>query len=317
MHGNLISCRPARGILVIYLIMIKSKKIVVIFYVVIFLISSIMVLADSDKLRIIVIGAHPDDPEAVGATMMKFVQAGHMVRMVSMTNGNAGHFSEGGGPLAQRRYKETRCSSAITGCEYIVIDNDDGKLMPTLENRNKVIAQIREFKADVVISHRPNDYHPDHRNAGLLVRDAAYMVTVPNIVPSVPHLRKNPLFMYMYDRFTVPNPFEPEIVVDISDLMDKKLDIWDCHVSQMYEWIPYNMNILDQVPEGAVERKAWLKKAWSPFMAGPVAEYKDKLVELYGAERAAKVTAVEAFQVSEYGSNPGMETLKKMFPFFP
>ncbi len=299
------------------MIMIKSKKITLFFFVLIFLISSIMVLADSDKLRIIVIGAHPDDPELVGVTMMKFVQAGHKVRMVSMTNGNAGHFSEGGGPLAQRRYLETRCSSAVSGVEYIVLDNDDGKLMPTLENRNKVIAQIREFKADIVISHRPNDYHPDHRNTGLLVRDAAYMVTVPNIVPSVPHLRKNPLFMYMYDRFTVPNPFEPEIVVDISDDMDKKVDMYDCHVSQMYEWIPYNEMKLEEVPKDPVERKAWLAKDWAVFFQGPVDQYRDKLVELYGAEKAAKITAVEAFQVSEYGWNPGMETLKKMFPFFP
>lgn len=52
-------------------------------------------------------------------------------------------------------------------------------------------------------------------------------------------------------------------------------------------------------------------------MRGPVTEYKDKLVELYGEERASEITAVEAFQVSEYGWNPGMETLKKMFPFFP
>jgi len=297
--------------------MIKFKKSSILLIISLFLISSIMVMADNDKLRIIVIGAHPDDPEAVGATMMKFVEAGHKVRMVSMTNGNAGHFEMGGGPLAQRRYQETRCSSASTGCDYLVVDNDDGKLMPTLENRNKVIKLIREFEADIVISHRPNDYHPDHRNTGLLVRDAAYMVTVPNICPMVPHLRRNPLFMYMYDRFTVPNPFEPEIVVDISDLMDRKLDIWDCHESQMYEWIPYNMNVLEQVPEGKAERKAWLKKAWTPFMAGPVATYRDKLVELYGEERAAEVTAIEAFQVSEYGSNPGMEKLKEMFPFFP
>ena len=304
-------------ILVLYLIMIKSKKFSTLLFLILFLVSSIMVLAESDKLRIIVIGAHPDDPEAVGATMMKFVDAGHKVRMVSMTNGNAGHFSQGGGPLAERRYQETRCSSAVSGVEYIVLNNDDGKLMPTLENREEVISQIREFKADIVISHRPNDYHPDHRNTGLLVRDAAYMVTVPNIVPLVPHLRKNPLFMYMYDRFTVPNPFEPEIVVDTTDLMDRKLDMWDCHVSQMYEWIPYNMNILDQVPETPADRKAWLAEWWGPFMSGPVDQFRDKLVELYGEEKAARVEAVEAFQVSEYGWQPDLETLKEMFPFFP
>lgn len=276
-----------------------------------------MVLADNDKLNILVIGAHPDDPEAVGGTMMKFVEAGHNVRMVSMTNGNAGHFSQGGGPLAERRYQETQCSSAVTGAEYIVLDNDDGKLMPSLENRNQVIAQIREFKADVVISHRPNDYHPDHRNTGLLVRDAAYMVTVPNIVPLVPHLRHNPVFMYMYDRFTVPNPFEPDLVVDVTDLMDKKVDMWDCHVSQMYEWIPYNMNMLEQVPKDPAERKAWLSEWWGPFMRGPVDQYRDKLEELYGKEKAADIEAIEAFQVSEYGEQPDLETLKKLFPFFP
>jgi len=297
--------------------MIKSKKTAVLFFVAIFLVTSLMLMADDNKLRIIVFGAHPDDPELVGVTMMKFVQAGHKVRMVSMTNGNAGHFREGGGPLAWRRYQETRCSSAISGVEYIVMDNDDGKLMPTLENRNLVIAQIREFKADIVISHRPNDYHPDHRNTGLLVRDAAYMVTVPNIVPSVPHLRKNPLFMYMYDRFTIPNPFDPEIVVDISDAYDKKVNMYDCHESQMYEWIPYNEMKLDQVPADKVARKAWLAKDWESFFRGPVDAYRDRLVELYGADRAAKVTAVEAFQVSEYGWKPDMETLKKMFPFFP
>jgi hypothetical protein len=52
-------------------------------------------------------------------------------------------------------------------------------------------------------------------------------------------------------------------------------------------------------------------------MNGPVAEYRYKLVELYGAERAAEVKAVEAFKVSEYGVQPDLETLKQMFPFFP
>ncbi|MDH5550800.1 MAG: PIG-L family deacetylase, partial [Gemmatimonadota bacterium] len=155
-------------------------------------------------LRILVFGAHPDDPDKVGGTMAKFVAQGHAVRLVSLTNGNAGHYAMGGGPLAQRRYAETQCAGRAIGAEYIVLDHDDGKLMPTLENREDVIRQIREFQADVVISPRPNDYHPDHRNTGLLVRDAAYMVTVPNIVASVPHLLKNPVFLYMSDRFTEP-----------------------------------------------------------------------------------------------------------------
>jgi len=270
----------------------------------------------SEKLRVLVIGAHPDDPEKVGGTMAKFIMKGHKVRLVSMTNGNAGHQTMGGGPLAQRRFKEAACAGKVIGAEYVVLDNDDGRLMPTLENREQVIAQIRSFQADIVITHRPNDYHPDHRNTGLLVRDAAYMVTVPNIVPFVPHLTKNPIFMYMNDRFTKPNPFEPDIVVAIDEVIEKKIDMYHCHDSQVYEWLPYNGGYLEEVPTAPAARRAWLGKRWKERSEGPAKRYEDKLVELYGTERASKVDYAEAFEVSEYGAQPSESELKKLFPFF-
>jgi LmbE family N-acetylglucosaminyl deacetylase len=188
--------------------------------------------------------------------------------------------------------------------------------MPTLENREKVIHLIREFNADVVITPRPNDYHPDHRNTGLLVRDAAYMVTVPNIVPGTPHLNKNPIFIYMSDRFTQPNPFVPDIVVDIDDVIEKKIDMYDCHVSQMYEWLPYNGGYLDQVPKDPAERRAWLGRRWGGRSGGTANRFRKELIELYGEERGSKVRFAEAFEVSEYGYNPGLDELKKIFPFF-
>ena len=268
------------------------------------------------QLRIIVFGAHPDDPEKVGGTMAKFVEQGHEVRLVSMTNGNAGHFDMGGGPLAQRRYRETQCAGRAIGAEYIVLDNDDGKLMPTLENREEVIRQIREFKADIVISPRPNDYHPDHRNTGLLVRDAAYMVTVPNIVASVPHLTKNPVFMYMSDRFTEPSPFVPDIVVAIDDVIEKKIDMYHCHESQMYEWLPYNQGILDSVPSDPSKRRDWLAEIRGFRSSRPGEAYRDLLIQLYGQQQGNQVRQAEAFQVSEYGAQPSLEELKKLFPFF-
>ncbi|MFH1964419.1 MAG: PIG-L family deacetylase [Acidobacteriota bacterium] len=206
----------------------------------IFIVASGMSLAADNKLNIIVFGAHPDDPEKLDGIMLKFIQHGHNVCLVSLTNGNAGHHEMGGGPLAQRRYKEARCAEDVIGAEYIVCDVDDGKLMPPMENREMIIRLIREWNADIVISHRPNDYHPDHRNTGLLVRDAAYMVTVPNIVPNTPHLRKNPVFKYSPDRFPVPTPFIPDIVVAVDDVMKEKIDMYHCHTSQMYEWLPYN-----------------------------------------------------------------------------
>ena len=268
------------------------------------------------QLRILVIGAHPDDPEKVGGTMAKFVEMGHKVRLVSLTNGNAGHFEMGGGPLAQRRYRETQCAGRVIGAEYIVLDNDDGKLLPTLENREEVIRQIREFQADVVISHRPNDYHPDHRNTGLLVRDAAYMVTVPNIVPLVPHLRKNPVFMYMSDRFTEPSRFVPDIVVAIDDVIEEKIDMYHCHESQMYEWLPYNMGILEAVPPDTADRREWLAEMRGFRSSRSGEAYRDLLIQLYGLQNGSQVKQAEAFQVSEYGSQPSLEELKKLFPFF-
>ena len=269
-----------------------------------------------NQLRIIVFGAHPDDPEKVGGTMAKFVEMGHVVRLVSLTNGNAGHFEMGGGPLAWRRYQETQCAGRAIGAEYVVLDIDDGKLMTTLENREQVIRQIREFRADIVISHRPNDYHPDHRNTGLLVRDAAYMVTVPNIVASVPHLMKNPIFMYMADRFTEPSPFVPDIVVAIDDVTEKKIDMYHCHESQMYEWLPYNAGILESVPSDPAQRRDWLAQMRGFRSSRPGDTYRELLIQLYGQERGSQVRQAEAFQVSEYGAQPSLEELKKLFPFF-
>lgn len=267
-------------------------------------------------LRVLVFGAHPDDPEKSGGTMAKFVRAGHRVRLVSLTNGNAGHFEMGGGPLAERRFKEAECAGNVIGAEYVVLDNDDGKLMTTLENREKVIVQIRDFRADVVISPRPEDYHPDHRNTGLLVRDAAYMVTVPNIVASVRHLRRNPIFIYMWDRFTHPSPFDPEIVVDIDDVIEKKMDMYHCHVSQMYEWLPYNSNILDQVPKGDEQRREWLGSKRKRQNVNLAERYRDRLIQLYGHEKGSRIRHAEAFEVSQYGSQPSLDELKELFPFF-
>lgn len=265
-------------------------------------------------MNVMVIGAHPDDPEKSGGTMAKLVAAGHRVRLVALTNGNAGHQDMGGGPLARRRFAETQCAGKVIGADYIVLDNNDGELLPTLENRNKVIRLIREFDADVVITHRPNDYHPDHRNTGLLVRDAAYMVTVPNIVPATPHLQKNPVFMYMSDRFTKPAPFEPDFVVDIDDVIEKKIDMYHCHESQVYEWLPYNGGYLDQVPEDPSQRRAWLGSRWKPRSKADAERFREHLIERYGQQRGSEIQFAEAFEISEYGSQLSREQIDALFP---
>ncbi len=204
------------------------------------------------KLNIIAFGAHPDDcDQRAGGTAAKFAALGHRVRFVSVTNGDAGHQTEGGGALAARRRDEAQEAGRRLGVDYIVLDNHDGELLPTLKPREEIIRQIRLWKADLVLAPRPNDYHPDHRYTGVLVQDAAYMVVVPNITPDTPALRKNPVFMYFQDNFQRPNPFTPDVAVSIDDVIEKKIDALDAHVSQMYEWLPWVGGNLDKVPKDA------------------------------------------------------------------
>jgi LmbE family N-acetylglucosaminyl deacetylase len=267
------------------------------------------------KLHIIIIGAHPDDAEDAGATAYKWIQAGCDVTMVSVTNGDAGHQSMKAGDLALRRREEARKAGEVIGAKYITLDNHDGQLMPTYENRLQIIRLIREAQADIVIFPRPYDYHPDHRYTGQLVCDAAYMVTVPSILPEVPFLKKNPVFLYMSDSFTHPEPFKADVAIDIDDAIEKKMDMLHQHTSQMYEWLPFNMGILDQVPKTESERRAWLGKMRKP--ESDASRFRAILIELYGKERGSKIRYCEAFEDSEYGTRLTKQNLKYYFPFLP
>src|SRR5688572_6349381 len=188
------------------------------------------------KLRIIAFGAHPDDCEIqVGGSAARWAKLGHHVLFVSTTNGDIGHWREAGGPLALRRKAEVDKAHAILGIQGVVLDVHDGEVLPTLENRRTLTRLIRQWKADVVIAHRPNDYHPDHRYTGVLVQDAAYMVTVPFFCPDLPELKKNPAFFYFPDRFQKPNPFKPDVMVSVDGVMKAKLDALGVMESQFYE----------------------------------------------------------------------------------
>jgi LmbE family N-acetylglucosaminyl deacetylase len=267
------------------------------------------------KLNIIAFGAHPDDcDQRAGGVAAKYAALGHRVRFVSVTSGNAGHQTEGGGALAARRREEAREAGRRIGIEYVVLDNHDGELVPSVDVRNQIIRQIRQWNADLVLAPRPNDYHPDHRYTGVLVQDAAYMVVVPNITPDTPALRKNPVFMYFQDGFQRPNPFRPDIAVSIDDAIDKKIDMLDAHVSQMYEWLPWVAGNLEAVPKGAAERKQWLRQT----RAGqPSPAVRAVLVKWYGATAGNAVRHAEAFEICEYGARPDEALLRKLFPFLP
>jgi len=264
------------------------------------------------KLNIVVIGAHPDDCDLdAGGTAIQFAQMGHNVLFVSLTNGDAGHFANGGGALAKIRMAEAQEAGKRFGVTYKVLDNHDAELMPTLELRKEVIRLIRSWNADVVISPRPYDYHPDHRNTGIVVQDAAFLVTVPNVAPDVTALKVNPVFLYSQDGFQKPNPFQPDIAVDISAVYDKKVYAVAAHESQFFEWLPWLNGQLDQVPKDEKERLEWLGKG---RINTPTTAIRKSLEKWYGKERAEKATAAEAFEICEFGRYPSDEEIKLLFP---
>ncbi len=276
--------------------------------------------SDNDgKLRIIAFGAHPDDCEIkAGGVAAMWAAQGHHVKFVSTTNGDIGHWKMAGGPLAQRRTREVKEAAEILNITTEVLDNHDGEIMPTLENRKHFVRLIREWKADIVLGPRTNDYHPDHRYTGVLVQDAAYMVIVPFICPDVPHLKTNPVFLYFSDRFQKPNPFEPSLVVAIDDVIEKKLDAMVALESQFVEGgVSGNESM---IPKNDRERAAAHKRVRASFrrrFESTANKYRDKLIEMYGEKKGKKVRYAEAFEVCEYGRRPSAPELKtKLFPFF-
>lgn len=269
------------------------------------------------KLRIIAFGAHPDDAEyRCGGTAAMWAKQGHKVKLVSVTNGDIGHWREAGGPLAQRRTAESKAVAKELGIEYEVLDIHDGELEPTLENRRKITRLIREWDADIVMAHRPWDYHPDHRYTGVLVQDAAFMVAVPFFCPDVPALDKNPVFLYFSDRFQKPYPFTPDIAVAIDEVFDLKTKALMNLESQIFDGGALaDQAHVDKMPKDAAGKLAYVRKIWQA--RNRAEPYREELAKRYGKDRAAKVKYAEVFEVCEYGTQPDEAMIRKLFPFFP
>ena len=289
----------------------------------------------SKKLKVMMIGAHLDDNDFCGGgTALKYLEAGHSVRFLSMCNGCGGHHVHTPKEIAERRYNEAQEVARITGIEYDVWDINDCEIMADLETRKRLVRYIREYNPDIIFTHRTNDYHADHRNAALLVQDASYLLIVPNFCPETPAMKVMPVIMYFRDRFMYP-PFMPDVVVSTDSVIDKKYDMYNCHVSQIYEWLPYTHGDIDKVPTDKAERLEWYRspriprdRALTPEELLPyktsnhseyteaidASKYRELLVKRYGDE-GNMVLFAEAFQLSEYGTPLDEENIKTLFPF--
>ncbi len=268
-----------------------------------------------ETLRILCIGAHPDDCEVrVGGTAARWRDRGHSVTLLSVTNGQSGHHEMAAPHLIARRRDEARRAAAVIGAESRVLSLPDGHLMPTLENRLTLIRVIREISPHVIVTNRPNDYHPDHRYASQLVQDSAYSLMVPGIAPDAPAMRFNPVILYWWDRFCNPVPFAPSVVVSIDAYLDRKIEMLHQHESQVYEWLPWVAGTLDAVPADASARLEWLRHTYAARQQPPLsALYRDHLRERYGAAEGERVREAEAYELCEYGARPGADELARLF----
>lgn len=275
--------------------------------------------SDDDRLRIICFGAHPDDCEIkAGGTAAMWAAQGHSVKFVSVTNGDIGHWREAGGPLARRRNAEVQRAADILGITTEVLDIHDGELMPTLENRSKIVRLIREWKADVVMGPRTNDYHPDHRYTGVLVQDAAYMVAVPFFCPDTEALSDNPVFLYYRDRFEKPNPFQADVAVGIDAVVEQKLHALVGMESQFVEGGALgSAELIAGGEEQREKRRQIVREAFSKRDQATAQKYHEELTKWYGQRKADEIVHAEAFEICEYGRQPTEQETSRLFPFFP
>jgi LmbE family N-acetylglucosaminyl deacetylase len=266
------------------------------------------------KLRIMMIGAHPDDCDvSCGATAILFQKNGHDVKFVSFTDGSAGHYQYKRAETAKIRKSEAASVASLTGIQYQVMDYADGELEVNIETRTKMLSIIREFNPDIIITHRPNDYHPDHRYTSQLVLDASYLVMVPNVCPQTLFLKHQPVILYMCDSFEKPNKFTPDIVVGIDAVFEQKLKMVSCHKSQFDEWLPW----IDKL-QGTLQDNGNCSYAFSYLISSDsqtAARYRDNLISKYGKETGNAFHYAEAYEISELGGQISKDDINGCFSF--
>jgi len=264
--------------------------------------------------RIMVIGAHPDDMESCGGMAVKLSEAGHIVQFLSVTNGQSGHYKTLGHALVTIRHEEAQEAKKRLGIHsYIILDNNDAYLTTDIPTREGLMKAIREFGPDYIITHRPWDYHPDHRACAQLVQDCSYLVMVPNFLPGTPIPAVMPAIFYKADSFQKPLPFNPDIVIDIDDVAEQKLLAYDAHVSQVYDWLPWINGDFENVPTSAPARLEYLRGIWCTMWEKTANRFRDKLVEIYGEERGRKIRYAEALEACEYGGSHDLEAERELF----
>ena len=184
------------------------------------------------KLDIMAFGAHPDDVElSCGATVIKHVALGKTVGVVDLTKGELG--TRG---TAEIREQEAAAAAKLMGFE--VRENlglPDGFLENSKDQQMTVLSMIRKYRPDIVLANAVQDRHPDHGKAASLVRDSCFLSGLVKLETSWEGKAQEawrPKAVYHY---TQENYMMPDLVVDVSEHFDAKMEAVRAYKSQFYD----------------------------------------------------------------------------------
>jgi LmbE family N-acetylglucosaminyl deacetylase len=198
-------------------------------------------------MRVLAVGAHPDDLEILCAgTLAKYARRGDHVSMAVGTNGEVGSPTLPKKEIAEIRCQEAAAAAKVIGADFYWMNYPDEFLFSTEETRLAFINLVRRARSDVVITHAPMDYHPDHRTTGGILWDIRVMTTVPNIKTEHPPCQQIPEIFYMDTVAGID--FAPQHYVDISETFALKREMLACHKSQSI-WLEdqYKISYLDVI----------------------------------------------------------------------
>lgn len=196
-------------------------------------------------MKVLVFGAHPDDAEiCCGGTIAKYRKGGHEVSIIHACNGNKGDYITPPDQLAQIRCREAVMAGNVVGAKVYCLGYGDAEVFYNEETLGVFVDAIRKEQPDVIFTHNPEDYHLDHTAVSKLVVDGTFLSTVPSYRPQSQAINTMPQIYFM-ETYTGIR-FQPSEYVDISQEMDLKLKMMECHPSQL-KWVKEhdNLDLLD------------------------------------------------------------------------
>jgi len=185
-------------------------------------------------MNILAVGAHPDDIEILCAgTLARYAEAGHTVTLAVFTCGDMGDLHVPPPELARIRKQEAEAAAAILGARLLWPAITDELVFPNEEQRRIMIDLLRQADPDVLFTHGPTDYHPDHRYVSQLVFDSYFQKGLPHLPgQNQAACRFGRTQVYYMDTLAGIS-FVPADYVDITAVMETKRHMLECHQSQV------------------------------------------------------------------------------------